>query len=238
VNNIYIASYNRADLVRTYEYLGCGKIVVPKSQEQAYRVRYGDAVLGIDDSLDGSAGLKRNAILDIIERDHPDGYGWIIDDDLVKIRRKKEGRDLSGDEAVEVLERLYVMAKDAEIAYGGLDYSTDNMKLKDYQPFSLTKVAFGGVLLCEKDGLRYDTRFRINEDVEFWVQKLNNGRIVLKDNQYAMIFYGVDGGADSVIGYNNNDRRAYATKLNNKWGQKLMVWTKNRFEFKSPIKGA
>lgn len=238
MNNIYIASYNRADLVRTYEYLGCGQIVVPKSQEQAYRERYGDAVLAIDDSLDGSAGKKRNAILDIIAEEQPDGYGWIIDDDLVKIRRKKEGRDLEQDEAIEVLERLYLMAKEGEITYGGLDYSTDNMKLKDYQPFSLTKIVFGGVLVYAKDDLRYDTRFRINEDVEFWVQKLNKGRMVLKDNQYAMIFYGVDGGADSVIGYNNNDRRAFAIKLNNKWGRKLMVWAKNKFEFKTPIKGA
>ena len=74
VNNIYIASYNRADLVRTYEYLGCGKIVVPKSQEEAYRVRYGDAVVGIDDELDGSAGKKRNAILDMIANNQEDGY--------------------------------------------------------------------------------------------------------------------------------------------------------------------
>jgi|TARA_R110000822_G_scaffold35184_5_gene99288 hypothetical protein len=237
VNNIYIASYNRADLVRTYEYLGCGKIVVPKSQEEAYRVRYGDAVVGIDDELDGSAGKKRNAILDMIANNQEDGYGWIIDDDLIKIRRKKEGKDLEKEDAIEILEALYLMAKEGGIKYGGLDYSTDNMKLKDYQPFSLTKIVFGGVLVYANDNIRYDTRFRINEDVDFWVQKLNKGRMLLKNNQYAMIFHGVDGGADSVIGYNNNDRRAYATKLNNKWGQKLMVWNKSKFEFKTPIQG-
>ena len=237
MNNIYIASYNRADLVRTYEYLGCGKIVVPRSQEKAYRERYGDAVIAIEDEKDGSAAKKRNAILDIINQEQEDGYGWIIDDDLLKIRRKKEGRDLLQDEAVEVLERLYIMAKEGGITYGGFDYSLDNMKLKDYQPFSLTKVVFGGVLVYANDGIKYDSRFRINEDVEFWIQKLNKSRMLLKDNQYAMYFYGVDGGSDSVIKYNNNDRRAYAIKINNKWGQKLMVWNKNKFEFKIPIQG-
>lgn len=238
MNNIYIASYNRADHVRTYEYLGCGKIVVPKSQEKQYKEKYGDAVLGIDDRLDGSAAKKRNAILDIIQTEQADGYGWIIDDDLVKIKRKKEGKDLLQEEAVEILERLYIMAKDADIKYAGFDYSTDNMKLKDYQPFSLTKIIFGGVLVNAKDEIKYDERFRINEDVEFWVQKLNKNRMILKDNQYAMIFYGVDGGAISVIGYNQNDRRHYANKINNKWGKKLMIWEKNKFKFETPIKGA
>lgn len=238
MNNIYIASYNRADQVRTYEYLGCGKIVVPKSQEDLYRERYGDAVVGIPDELDGSASKKRNAILDMIKEEQGDSYGWIIDDDLVKIRRKKEGIDLSGDEAVQLLEKLYIMAKDMDIAYGGVDYSTDNMKLKDMAPFSFTKIVFGGVLVKADDDIKYDTRFRINEDVDFWVQKLNRHRRLIKDNQYAMIFYGEDGGADSVIGYDQNERRVYATMLNNKWGRKLMVWEKNKFRFKTPIQGA
>ena len=129
------------------------------------------------------------------------------------------------------------MAKDSGIKYAGVDYSLDNMKLKDYQPFSFTKVIFGGTLVCENDGLRYDERFKINEDVEFWVQKLNSNRRLLKDNQYAMVFYGQDGGKDSVIGYTNDDRRVYATMLNNKWGEKIMNWNKTRFEFKIPIKG-
>ena len=52
-----------------------------------------------------------------------------------------------------------------------------------------------------------------------------------------MVFYGQDGGKDSVIGYTNDDRRVYATMLNNKWGEKIMNWNKTRFEFKIPIKG-
>lgn len=237
MNNIYIPSYNRADNVRTYEYLGCGKIIVPKSQESEYKKRYGNAVQSIEDNRDGSVAKKRNAILDLIKEEQEDGYGWIIDDDLVKVKRKKEGNDLEGDETLELLEKIYIMAKDSGIKYAGLDYSLDNMKLKDYQPFSFTKVIFGGTLVCENDGLRYDERFKINEDVEFWVQKLNSNRRLLKDNQYAMVFYGQDGGKDSVIGYTNDDRRVYATMLNNKWGEKIMNWNKTRFEFKIPIKG-
>ena len=62
VNNIYIPSYNRSDLVRTYEYLGTGFIVVPESQKEDYKKKYGNAVLSIPDNKDGSVSKKRNAI--------------------------------------------------------------------------------------------------------------------------------------------------------------------------------
>ena len=173
----------------------------------------------------------------MINKEQADSYGWIIDDDLTKIRRKKEAKDLDPEEAVELLEKIYLMAKDSNIAYAGVDYSLDNMKLKDYQPFSFTKPMFGGTLVRADDGIKYDERFRLNEDVDFWVQKLNLHRRLLKDNQYAMVFFGQDGGKDSVIGYTNDDRRVYATMLNNKWGYRAMIWNKTRFEFKTPIKG-
>tara|TARA_R110000803_G_scaffold127352_1_gene194805 strand:- start:48 stop:764 length:717 start_codon:yes stop_codon:yes gene_type:complete len=238
MTNIYIPSYNRAESVKTYEYLGCGKIIVPESQEQEYRKKYGDAVQSIPDSKDGTVTKKRNAILDLIKEEQADGYGWIIDDDLTKIKRKKEAIDLPSNEALELLDKIHIMAKDMNIKYAGVDYSLDNMKLKDFQPFSFTKVIFGGALIDATDNIRYDEQFRINEDVEFWVQKMNLNRRLLKDNQYAMVFYGEDGGKDSVIGYTEDDRKHYADMINNKWGKKIMVWNKTRFEFKIPIKGA
>lgn len=237
MNNIYIPSYNRADLVRTYEYLGTGHIVVPKSQEAQYKKRYGKAIVTIDDKMDGSVAKKRNAVLDIIEREQKDAYGWIIDDDFYKFKRKKENKELTADECLEQLERIYIMAKDMDAKYGGVDYSEDNMKLKDMAPFSLTKPIFGMCLVKANDGIRYDTRLRVNEDVDFWVQKLNKGRRIIKDNQYVGLFYGEDGGKDSVIKYNTADRLNYARSINNKWGYKAMVWNKKRFEFKHPING-
>ena len=56
------------------------------------------------------------------------------------------------------------------------------------------------ILAKADDGIRYDTRLRINEDVDFWIQKMNQNRRMLRDNQYVNIFHGDDGGSDSVIG--------------------------------------
>ena len=237
MDNIYIPSYNRAELVRTYEYLGTGHIVVPYSQEAEYKKRYGKAVIGIDDKRDGSVSKKRNAVLDLIKERHKDGYGFICDDDFICLKRKKENIKLSGEEALEHFERLYIMAKDCGAKFGGFDYSGDNLKLKDMAPFSLNKTVFGVALINVNDGLRYDERFRVNEDYEFFLQKLNANRFIIKDNQYYAEFYGEDGGKDSTIGYDRADQRLYATMINNKWGYKAMIWDKNKFRFKNPIKG-
>jgi hypothetical protein len=96
MNNIYIPSYNRHDKVRTYEYLGCGHIVVPESQEKDYKKRYGSAVVSIPDKRDGSVAKKRNAVLDLIKENEADGYGWVCDDDFIHLVRKKENIRLSG----------------------------------------------------------------------------------------------------------------------------------------------
>lgn len=238
MNNIYIPSYKRYERVRTYEYLGCGKIVVPESQKLEYKKRYGKNIITIPDKKDGSVSRKRNAILELIKQEQEDGYGWIIDDDLVRIKRKKENIELTGHEALEHLEKTYIITKDINAIYAGFDYSEDKMKLKDMTPFSMNKPIFGIGLIYAKDDIKYDTRLKVNEDVDFWLQKLNYGRKIIKDNQYCAIFFGEDGGKDSVIKYNRADQRKYATMINNKWGYKAMVWEKTKFRFYNPIKGA
>jgi hypothetical protein len=238
MDNIYIPSYNRSDLVRTYEYLGCGHIVVPESQEKKYKKRYGSAVISIPDNKDGFVAKKRNAVIDIIKEKEADGYGWVCDDDFICLRRKKENIKMTGDECLEHFERLYIMAKDMGAKYGGFDYSSDNIKLKDMTPFSLTKGVFQVALINVLDGIRYDERFRINEDVEFFIQKMNNNRFMIRDNQYVTQCYGEDGGKNSTIGYDREEQKKYAKMINDKWGYGAMVWRKTRFEFKHPISGA
>ena len=237
MDNIFIPSYNRSELVRTYEYLGTGHIIVPESQKKDYRKRYGDAVISIPDSQDGTVSRKKKNTLDLINTKSKDGIGWLIDDDLVSIIRKKENRKLNGEEALEKLEELYILMKDGEFTYSGFDYSGDNLKLKDMTPFSFNKIFFGAVLIDTKDKLRHDESFTICEDVDFYLQKLNNARKVLKDNQYFAKFYGEDGGKDSVIQYNRDMQKEFAKKLNHKWGYNAMVWKGKGFRFYNPIKG-
>ena len=92
-------------------------------------------------------------------------------------------------------------------------------------------------LINANDGIRYDERFRINEDVEFFIQKMNTYRFMIRDNQYVTQCYGEDGGSESTIGYDRAEQRYYATMINNKWGYQAMKWNKTRFEFKHHIKG-
>lgn len=237
MSNIYIASYNRFNCVRTFDYLGMGNIVVPESQADDYRKHYGKAVMVIPDSKDGSVSKKRNAILELIKEQQPDGYGWILDDDIKHIKRKKEDVNLEPDDAIQLMEKLEIMAKDMGAYYGGFEYNADMMKFKDMAPFSVNKIIYHMTLINVNDGLQYDERLRIGEDVDFYLQKLNLHRRLIKDNQYCVETFGEDGGAESVIKYTKADQRYYATMINNKWGYKAMEWKKTSFKFNTPIKG-
>jgi len=88
--NIYIPSYKRFNDVKTFDYLGQGKIVVPESQKKEYKVKYGESVISIPDNLDGDIVKKRNAVIDIIRKKEKSQCAWIIDDDLIYLKRKKE----------------------------------------------------------------------------------------------------------------------------------------------------
>lgn len=238
MNNIYIPSYNRPDKVITYELLGVGNIVVPESQAEDYRKNYGDAVITIPDSKDGSVNKKRNAIIDLIKLQQEDYSGWVLDDDLKGIKRKKEAYMLSADEILELFEKTEIMAKDMNAMFAGFDYSEDCMKLKDMAPFSLNKPCFHSVYLNVSDGIRYDERLRVQGDLEYWIAKMNKNRFVLKMNQYACLSLGEDGGKESVIGYDKKDRLESAIAINKKYGRKIITQNKKGNQvFNIPIKG-
>ena len=237
LSKIYIPSFNRWEKVRTYEYLGEGNIIVPKSQKGRYTKRYGKAVISIPDKLDGSVSRKRNAVLDIIEKEHPGMNACMVDDDMRFLMEKKYREQKHGDDAMEHIDRLLSMSDEGGFYFGGFDYSEDNLKLKDYQPFSFKKPIFQLITVRADDGIRYDERLRINEDVDFWAQKMNKHRKLMKDNRYVGVFFGKDGGKGSTIGYDVKDQQKYAQQLNQKWGGEIMKWDRKRFVFRISING-
>lgn len=234
MSNIFIPSYNRSNDVKTFEYFGEGNIIVPESQADDYRKKYGDNVFAIPDEKDGAIARKRNAVLDVITENG--GVGWMIDDDMVSLKRKKENRRYDGEEALELLNQFEILSQDMEIMYGGFDYSGDCMKLKDFAPFSFNKPVFGCLYVNTADRLRFDERLELNEDTDMFIQKLNHSRKVLKDNRYFAEFHGLDGGKDSVIGYTREKQRKFADQLNRKWGYEVMEWKETSFRFHTKIK--
>ena len=222
MNNIYIPSYNRADLVRTYEYLETGHIIVPKSQEKEYKKRYGKAVITIPDKQDGFVAKKRNAVLDLIKENETNGYGWICDDDFIALKRKKENIKMSGEECLEHFERIQIMAQDMGAMYGGFDYSSDNMKLKDMTPFGLTHTISGSFMGFLNNELRFDERIPLKEDYDYSIQNCNIYRKVLRINNAYMVKkdHANKGGC---AGYRTIEREKEQLKLlQKKWGNKIV----------------
>tara|TARA_A100001201_G_scaffold47679_4_gene47836 strand:- start:2191 stop:2904 length:714 start_codon:yes stop_codon:yes gene_type:complete len=234
--NIYIPSYNRPDNVKTFDYLGTGKIVVPESQKKDYQKKYGEHVLSIDDSLDGNIVKKRNAIINLIKKKEKTKCAWIIDDDLVYIKRKKENKKLKGDVALELMEKTSILFNDMKVGLAGFDYTEDNLKNKDFCPISLNKPFYQIILINTSDNIIYDKKLKVAEDLDIWLQKIIHYRRTLKLNQYCATFYGDEGGEHSVIGWTNDDRIEASKIINKKYGYKVMEY-KKRWNIKIPIKG-
>lgn len=237
-SNIYIISYKRWNVCYTYDFLKTGNIVVPQSQENEYKKRYGDAVLSIPDKMDGNVCKKRNATLDLITK-HSNGKGWMLDDDIKKAYWKKPKRLLTGNEFVEHMERMEIMANDINSKLAGFEYTMDMLKYKDFQPFSLNKRIFHCLYINTNDGIRFDINIApVGEDLDFFYQKINSSRHVLKENRIAYVTQGNEGGETSVIGYSKEEQKKALELINKKYGRKLIDFKPDgKYIFKMPING-
>ena len=174
----------------THEWFDNPVIVVPKSQEADYRKYYGELVVAIADELDGSAPRKRNAVLNL----YPGENILMVDDDMTAISRRKNKIPLGKQEIAHLAENAFLMCSEIGAGMWGINMNLDPMKHRDFHPLSLTKPVywFVGIL---PDDIRYDERLLLGEDLDFYLQKLNKYRKVLRFNNYQPeIFLSKEGG--------------------------------------------
>jgi hypothetical protein len=221
---IAIPSFNRAGKVSTINFLPEAIIVVPKKQEKEYKEFYKN-ILAIPDEQDGFVARKRNAILNYFQEDL-----FLIDDDIKGIKNHK-GEILNTEQVQGLMRNGWQMAYDLGCGIWGLNITDDKMKIHDFQPFSLTKQMYWGVGII-KDYIRYDERFTIGEDVDFWLQKLNLYRKVLRFNlfNYKKSESKKGGICDRRVKDNHN-------LLIKKWGRKIVREEDGKLKVNTPING-
>lgn len=233
---IYVPSYGRAGTASTMDLIEDALIVVPDSQAQGYEQHYPDRVVSIDDAKDGSVARKRNGILDLVE----DGeLFWMIDDDLLSVRRLKVGEEF---EVQQILESHYEAMQSFGFSFGGFNLTSDPIRYLEYQPFSLTKPSYGAVCIRKMPNVRYDEDLGRHEDADYFLQVLKADGRVFRDNRF---FFEFECNKDSVkskqgggISGSEDEFEEALQKLIKRWGKWVKLKNGKMNGVKSPRVGA
>ena len=206
-------SYGRAEKATVRNVLPSCKLVVPKSQKDAYEAIHGpENVIAVADGKDGNIGKKRNACLELFEDGETFG---MVDDDFKGFFHVKTGDPVRCGESI--LESVIQLIQHTDIVFGGWNNTSDPMKVADFKPFSLTKQFYGAVVI-KKTRLRYPNWQRF-EDSDYFLQVVSEFRRGFRDNRYCIKVNDPSGG----INGDESEHAKDSTKLVNKWGTKLIT---------------
>lgn len=141
----------------------------------------------------GDKGLtpKLNAILDYAKKEKYDAV-FKIDDDFEGMAYFADGftqRLVEPERIYQVIERLAVMAKDAQTPLFVTLGVPDIRKYKRSEPFSLfstLKIGAYGLLL--DNDLRFDERMVMKQDIDMCLQVLLHYRFFVQENRYSFYY--------------------------------------------------
>ena len=232
---ILVPSYGRDGTASTMDILPSALIVVPESQREQYERHYPGRVIAIPDDQDGNISKKRNAMLELLA--HGEAC-WMVDDDLQRVHRMKDGyvQDVE-----QVLESFTVLAEQLGAFYGGFSNTSDPVKYAEYAPFSLCKPSYGCVYIRRDSRITYDTDLGRHEDADIYLQYMNKHRRVIRDNRYYFQFECNKDTAKKTqrggIEHNEEHYNPALDKLIHKWGDLIKVKNGKMNGTRQPISG-
>jgi len=227
IPKIAIPSYKRADRLVGRDYFKSALYVVPESQADEYIAQVGKRrVVAIPDRVDGNMARKRNWILKNMGRPLV-----MIDDDVVCLRtaegmkdngKLNQARDLTSEEATEVIAHGFNLANEWGIVFWGLNINPDGRIYHQYRPFSLNQIVLGPFQAHLVHGFLYDPKMGTKEDYDFSIQVLNDERKLLRLNKYSYVCdHGDNPGG--IVSYRTMDLEVqYCRAIERKWGRDII----------------
>lgn len=220
---IAIPTYKRAGNVTTLNLFERDDAVlfVDTAELDAYKEAYPKAKIV---EYTGSAGLtpKLNFILAYARKKNYDAI-FKIDDDFEAMCCYSEGfMDRITDPArvYQVIERMAVMARDANTPLFVTAPFADIRRYKRSEPFSLfgtLKIGAYGLLI--DNNLSFDERFVMKQDIDMCLRVLLEYRFFIIENRYSFYFKPTMGNKGGVASYRTREKENLMMKLlRGKWG--------------------
>jgi len=183
---IIAPSYQRAKTVNTHNLL-------PEVRYAVHEFEYADYVehehdcIELPDSTRGNIPNVRNWLID----KYGDDDLIFVDDDIDAFTfwDNCEQKHLSGDDLIEHIELMLIIAKDMGACLFGVNPAIDKGSYREYTPFSTTSYiscSFHGMINMKNLPYRYDPSLPLKEDYDFTIQVCNGERKALRFNRYGM----------------------------------------------------
>lgn len=220
---IYIPTYKRADSVKTNKWCKSAILVVRRSEEEEYRKYNPESeILVVEDSEDGSASRKRNAILK-----RTVGENIVMMDDDIKgvgFHEKGEMNVATEGEFLGVMENMFVMMEEMNTVLGGFNVQSDKKFYREYSPFSLSSVVLGPLTILRNidEDIRYDDRLYLKEDYDIAIQVLKKYRKLLRFNKWYYVCEHIKGKGGCMDSRNMENELKNMEILVNKWGSRIV----------------
>lgn len=225
-----VPSYNRPEGVTTLDYISKAKLFVSPQDYDAYvkhNAEHSDRIVKVPDGVQGHGKAKvMNWLLDNMWDEDTDGI-MIIDDDITTLRRHnlETGVDEDVDE-----ETFYQLTEDfTQLAYDwgcgmwSFGLNSDRFSYDVFKPFRLHSYLDGGLQgFCKKDGIRYDERLTVKEDVDMFLQQLYKYHKALRVDKYYWKKRSFEGQGGSQEFRVDNAEKEQFKIMQKKWGSKVI----------------
>lgn len=213
---IYIPSYRRADTISTYKLLEYYKVVVRKSEEDAYlKTIPKENLITVPDEEINNIVKVVNWIVDNSEED----VIAMIDDDMNDLIYRLDFNEKITDAEVVTseIERIAQLMVDLDIGYGAVDASIAPWNYSQEFTFAGTS---GGLRWFNKKiyKSRFDEKIGYCCDTDAVLQELLKNRIILKP-KYLCSHGATDLNAGGNSQKTRNDQIASFEMMKHKWGK-------------------
>lgn len=220
-NHIHIAipSWHRADAVKTLQVFPNASIWCCESQADDYMRNYGKKRVRVNpDKIEGNFARKKNYILDHA----PARWVLFLDDDIPKLGFYENSKRVAATpaQAMHMVQTLFEMADSPalKVRLIGINQSPDPAAYRQWMPFSTLAAILGPFNGHLSPELRYDERFDLREDYDFFLQNIHRHRRVLRFNKWHYFHDHATNPGGCTI-YRTSDRqRDNDERLIRKWG--------------------
>jgi len=238
-----IPSYRRADSISTLDYITRAVCVVSEDEINDYirhNPKHKDKFIACPREYQGKGKPKvLNWILDNLF-DDCDALIELDDDIHAYMVHRKNEKDipLAEEDVYEIFENNCRLAVEWGCGMWGLSPLSDPLAYDEFKPFRLHAYIDGGTVgHVVKNELRYDEELSVKEDVDYFLQNLKKYHKALRVEKYYINkdSFTNKGGANAIR--NSELEKEQFTKMQKKWGSKIIRPNKPTASKNSRIRG-